>query len=337
MTFRTEYVGRRADFTLSPERPVATLGSCFADNISARMRNALWAGVNPAGTLYNPFSISRVLKLCLEADCGVQGIQANGCLTSKSEETIRKSLFHHNGATHSWLFDSKMSGSNEEDVIIKIRGAYDILRDTLSQGEALLITFGTAMVYSLAEDESYIVSNCHKMPASLFTRRRLSVDEIVGEWTELSQQIGKRYPRLRIIFTVSPVRHLKDGMEENAISKAILRLAIDEICRRNDNCSYFPAYEIVTDDLRDYRFYASDMAHPSTEAVEYIWNKFKSVYLDAEGIALLKEGERLVKGFAHRPLVETPATMATDATRLDRLRSEASVFSRLHPLMLSPF
>lgn len=136
----------------------------------------------------------------------------------------------------------------------------------------------------------------------MFERRRLTIGEISALWSDLCNRLTTLYPNLNIIFTVSPVRHLKDGFEGNARSKATLHLAVEEICQASDKCFYFPAYEIVNDDLRDYRFYASDLAHPSDTAVEYIWEIFRQTYVDAEGERLLKEGNRRYKALNHRPI-----------------------------------
>lgn len=215
------------------------------------------------------------------------------------------------------------------------------LEECICASGVLFVTFGTAWCYFLADNTDYVVANCHKQPSAMFIRRRITVDEIVGAWTALCNDLWKRFPDLRIVFTVSPVRHLKDGFSGNARSKAVLQLAVEEICRINDRCSYFPAYEILNDDLRDYRFYASDLVHPSQEAVEYIWEIFKSTYLDDKGLELLKEGERIQKAWNHRPLVSPICSVTTAADEAERSRKEEikrryESFLTLHPGMLAP-
>jgi hypothetical protein len=180
----------------------------------------------------------------------------------------------------------------------------DMLEDEpagLAEAEWVLVTFGTAWVY---EEEGRVVANCGKRPADVFTRRRLSVAQIVERFDGLMEGAlrGKQ-----IIFTLSPVRHLKDGFEENSLSKATLRLAIDEVVRKHPaNAQYFPAYEILNDDLRDYRFYGPDLAHPSTQAVDYIWEKFVAAALSPQTQKLLPKIDNIVRAAAHRPF--DPAT-----------------------------
>lgn len=289
MKFRTEYVGSRGEITLDPERAVALLGSCFTQNIALKMTECGWETFAEAGTLYNPLSIARVLKLLL--------------FETDSESSLRDSLFESEGYVHSWLFDSHFSRMTAKDVVDNVKESGAALDRTLRKAQALIVTFGTAWCYFLTEKEDYVVANCHKMPQRIFTRRRIGIEEISEEWTEMCRLLGKSYPGLRVIFTVSPVRHLKDGFEGNARSKATLLLAVEQICLQADNASYFPAYEIVNDDLRDYRFYAGDLVHPSEEGVEYLWEKFRETYVDTTGEALLKAGSKEFKRRKHKEII----------------------------------
>lgn len=291
MQFRSEYKAEKGEFLLDVERPVVLLGSCFSENIAGRMRACLWLAENPLGTLYNPMSIARTLAVTLGIDCD-------------SDSEFRSTLFEGNGINHSWLFDSKLSSVNREECLQRFEEKRTALDTLLRQAEAIFVTFGTAWCYYLAEQKDYPVANCHKMPADMFTRRRLSVDEIVDCWGPLVGKLKARYPQLKIIFTVSPVRHVKDGLHGNQLSKATLQLAVEQLCTSIDYCSYFPAYEILMDDLRDYRFYASDLVHPSEQGVEYIWEKFKETYLDSAGEARLRAGEKECKRRSHRPIIE---------------------------------
>ena len=291
MKFRTEYKPTKADFTLSPEHHVVMLGSCFADNMRQKMRGCLWRAENPFGTLYNPLSIERAIRVCLNP--------------GRYDEKFGISVFKDaQGIYHSWLFDSKLSADRSDKMSVYFSHVEQDIRNDLSYAPALFVTFGTSYCYFLADNPDFVVANCHKQPSDMFTRRRLSVSEIVKCWEKLVNDLKAINPDIRIVFTVSPVRHIKDGLEGNARSKAVLLLAIDELCARLDCCSYFPAYEIVNDDLRDYRFYASDLVHPSEQAVEYLWEIFRATYLDAAGEKLLKEGESIVKAYRHRALVE---------------------------------
>ena len=167
----------------------------------------------------------------------------------------------------------------------------------------------------------------------MFERFRLSVDEIADRWINLCEKIKTLYPQLEIIFTVSPVRHLKDGFIGNMRSKAILLLATEKIANKVSYCHYFPAYEIINDDLRDYRFYAYDLTHPSQEAIEYIWEIFKDTFLDQAGKELLKEGEKIFKGYCHRPLIATEEEKSEYKKKMEKRILD---FLNLHPLMSNP-
>lgn len=318
MRFRTEYQPRKADFTLSPDKPAILTGSCFSDNISARMRGCLWKARNPFGALYNPLSIATGIRMALSPDMFINDFGNSLFFTDDRK------------ICHSWCFDSKMSGRTHAECSARFLESSKIFTTILEEGRTLMITFGTSNCYFLSECPGFTVANCHKQPAAMFIRRRITVNEIKDVWDPLIELLEERYPGLRIIFTVSPIRHLKDGFEENQLSKATLLLAVDDLCRNNEICSYFPAYEIVNDDLRDYRFYASDLAHPSETAVDYIWHIFKATYLDNAGMATLKEGEGILRQLAHRPLI--PESPEEKHERLALITSRYAHFRSLHPL-----
>lgn len=266
------------------------------------MREDLWPAYNPMGVLYNPASIAGILdKVVTDPDFPYWSIV-------KDKYTY-----------HSMLVDSQFSSVKTYSYLVdKYEKAIKDCREKLEYGADLVITFGTAFVYilenltRLERSEEYmdlhpfIVGNCHKLPSSDFSRRMLSVGEIAERWLCMIERIKSAYPSTRFIFTISPVRHLKDGFEGNSLSKATLRLSIEEIVRRSDPAavSYFPAYEILNDDLRDYRFYGSDMVHPSDMAVEYIYDIFKETYIPESDRQLAGRGRNLSKGFEHRPIVE---------------------------------
>lgn len=294
MKFRTEYIPPRPSLILSPAAPLLLTGSCFADYMARRMQRARWEAANPAGVHFNPLSIARVLELTL--------------LSESPEREFRKSLFNAGGIWHSWLFDSGLSARSEEECLARFREITSRMRMLLNKGRRLCVTFGTAWCYFLAAAPNNVVANCHKQPQRLFERRRISTADITAAWLSLIPRLRERYPRLDIIFTVSPVRHIRDGLHENALSKSILLLATEEICTRTEGAHYFPAYEILCDDLRDYRFYANDLVHPSEQAVEYIWEKFCDTFLDSEGRERLRKGEMLTRRLEHRPIIsDTPA------------------------------
>ncbi|MCH5242627.1 MAG: GSCFA domain-containing protein [Muribaculaceae bacterium] len=286
MKFRTEYLSQRSSLTLSPLKPVVMAGSCFSENIAEKMREHLWKAVNPFGTLYNPFSICKAIDLMLDLE--------------KGYERFEQTLFEFRGIWNSHCFDSSFSSRIKEDCIQEFLNRQKEFLENLSQGKVLIVTFGTSICYHLKKDES-IVGNCHKQPSELFYEKRMSEGDVFIYWHVLIESLKKRFPDIAIIFTVSPVRHLKNGFVGNSRSKAVLQLGVEEICKYDDKCFYFPAYEIMLDDLRDYRFYASDLSHPSDEAIEYIWEKFRETFLDEEGNRILNEGSKKFKALHHRP------------------------------------
>ena len=286
MKFRTEFEAVRASVTLDPSKPVVLAGSCFSQNMASMMEAHQWRAVNPLGTLYNPLSICLALDFMLDDEKGV--------------ERFEQSLFQYDGVWNSDKFDSSFSSVNREDCIREFLMRKKELVTTLEEGQLLIVTFGTSIVYYTVEDRTP-VGNCHKQPSQLFYRDRMSISDVFSYWEVVLEKIQERFPGIKIIFTVSPVRHLKDGFVGNIRSKAILALGIAEILKYHNDCFYFPAYEILNDDLRDYRFYADDLVHPSGKAVEYIWDKFLKTFLDDHGIRLLEEGGRKVKASLHRP------------------------------------
>lgn len=241
---------------------ILLLGSCFADNIGAKFGEYYFqTTINPYGTLYNPASIAQVLS-----DSSDIGSQDPGL-----------KLVQHNGLWHSMMHHGTFSAVDKEQLIARCEQSSAQLRIALQQATTLIITFGTAWVY---EYQGQVVANCHKLPAQQFVRRRLTVDEIVDSWQPIiASMLDKHW-----IFTVSPIRHIKDGLHENQLSKAILLQAIDRLTAQPltaQRVSYFPSYEIMLDELRDYRFYAEDMVHPSPVAVEHIWQRFVDTYFSA--------------------------------------------------------
>ena len=241
---------------------ILLLGSCFADNIGTKFGEYYFqTTVNPYGTLYNPASIAKAIS-------GIgNGVSDIG-------------IVEHNGLWHSLSHHGSFSRADKEDLVRACEQSRVQLREALQQASIMIITFGTAWVY---EYEDKVVANCHKLPANRFVRRRMTVDEIVEIW----QPILAAMPDKHWIFTVSPIRHVKDGLHENQISKAILLQAVDRLTAKQldspiGGLSYFPSYEIMLDELRDYRFYAEDMVHPSQVAVDYIWQRFVDTYMTAD-------------------------------------------------------
>lgn len=276
----------KAPFKISHLSKSLLLGSCFAENIGCLMReNKFDCDVNPFGILYNPLSVSKALDDII------------ACKHYGPDD-----LFFHQECYHSYMHHGSFSATNREMVLDTINTRLSKASQRLAQTEVLIITFGTAWVYYLQSTRE-VVSNCHKMPAKTFVREKLTVNDIVETYSSLIAKLQQCSPNLRLLFTVSPIRHVKDGLHENQLSKATLLLAIDELTRRfPEQISYFPAYEIVMDELRDYRFYADDMVHPSALAIQYIWERFCELYFSADTLQLMKECSNLARALAHRPL-----------------------------------
>lgn len=310
MNFRTEYQVGSSLLRLDPEKGVCLLGSCFSDNIGGRMRRSLWnADVNPCGVLFNPMSISDVLNMALN-DIS----PANFAVEEYKGRWISTAFSYLNCATAE---EARREGGER----------LKQLREDIRMCDAMLITWGTAYVFEDVRTEM-IVANCHKLPAKRFRRFRVEVGDIVACWKETIAKVRKINPGMKFVFTVSPVRHLADGLAGNSLSKATLRLAAEQLVAQTENTDYFPSFEILIDDLRDYRFYAEDMVHPSAVAEEYIYEKLLDTYVDALGRAMLAEGAKLYARLQHRPL-----NPDTDEHRrfVAETRSLLADFRRRHP------
>ena len=299
---------------ISHRSPVVMTGSCFTDNIGARLRGELYdCIVNPCGTLYNPASIAAsMLDLLYE------------------REFTADELFLHEGVWKSYSHHSRFSGSDRDGVLKMMNDAASEAREALKSASALIVTFGTAWIFRLKEGNR-VVANCHKQPASLFNREMLNATQIIGLWKKILREIAARYPDLKVIFTVSPIRHLADGAHGNQVSKSTLLLAVDRLVAENpDMALYFPSYEIMLDDLRDYRFYASDMVHPSDVAVDYIYDLFRQSFIDESDRSLGTECGRLVRRLNHRSLsgLHDEAFTAATAEMRDSLLARHPYLSR---------
>ena len=266
-----------------PSTRFLLVGSCFATHIGAQLqRSGLQVEVNPFGVVYNPESIALALEAMLDERL------PDGCFFEG-----RDNLWH------SWLHASEFSAPDEATCRKRVGERFTEACGKLRQADVICFTFGTNRVY---EHAGRIVGNCHKEPASQFVERSLTIKEIVGRWHTLLERIRTVNPTAEIIFTVSPYRYAKYGMVENQRAKATLLLAIEELTREMERVHYFPAYEILLDELRDYRFYASDMLHPSEVAVNYIWQRFTSWAFTPEALKFAQEWERTERDLAHRPL-----------------------------------
>ncbi len=286
--FRTEIDIPKQEQQIPYHSHMLFMGSCFATNIgnyfSEMNFNAL---VNPFGVLYNPFSIAKSLERLSDA-------------TTYSEND----LVHHNSTWQSFDHHGSFNHSNKENCLNHINKTLEEGARFLKKTNVLFITFGTSWIYEL-KDSQQVVSNCHKWPASYFNRSLSNVKDIVDKYSIVFKRLQSDNPDLKIILTVSPVRHWKDGAHGNQLSKAILLLAIEELCANFNNVSYFPAYELLLDDLRDYRYFDNDMLHPSPMAVEYIREKFILSWLDNHAHIFNKKIGKLITAAKHRPFDPT--------------------------------
>ena len=307
MEFRTTVKTGENRGWLHHSDSVVLLGSCFSDNIGSKMHAALFnAMVNPMGTLYNPMSIAR----------GVQRLINN-------EPVAGKDLFMQGGVWNSYDFHSRHSMPDKQVTLDRMNSRIEQGHQALQQARLLTITLGTAIVYRL-KATGEVVANCHKVPQHEFERKMAPVSEMVRTLDEMLTALHTFNPDMNIILTVSPIRHIADGLDVNSLSKASLRVAIQEVmARHRDYCDYFPTYEIMLDDLRDYRFYSNDMVHPSDVAVEYIWQAFQATYLDDHSALAVARCERIHKRLQHRP-------MSANRETVDRFNADtASVVRNL--------
>ena len=284
MNFRTQVELPEKQIEILHSAKMMLFGSCFVENIGNLLaENKFRCDVNPFGVLYNPMSIATALRQILEGR------------VYREED-----LFAAHGMWHSWMHHSDFSADSPEECLSRINSRLEKASRELMQADWLVMTWGTAYVY-LREENGEVVGNCHKMPDKTFRRLRQNAETFVEECRSVLEKCREANPELKVLITVSPIRHAKDGMHDNQLSKATLLLAADELCRTCPGCYYFPSYEILMDELRDYRFYADDMLHPSQMAVEYIWECFGRCYFSKETQAVMKEWGEVKKALEHRP------------------------------------
>ncbi len=312
MEFRTEVTIKPMAPSISHSSKIMLLGSCFSENIGTKLQESKFSvDINPFGILYNPLSINKALSLLIE-----------------NRSFPESELFYHNGMFHSFMHHGSFSNINKTECLKKISNRFEKARKLLPHIDFLIITFGTAYIYTLTETGT-VVNNCHKLPASTFERSRLTVYDILKCWKHSIGILKEQNPNITIIFTVSPIRHLKDGVYENQLSKATLLLSIDAL--RNiypETVRYFPAYEIMMDELRDYRFYAEDMIHPSSVAINYIWKRFAESYFSKNTNQVNSEWQSLQKAMSHRVIHQESGEYHTF---LERTYNKVVAFAKRYP------
>ena len=263
------------------------IGSCFAENIGETMEQYKFnVKINPHGILYNPESIAIAIRRYIDN----KAVQEN-------------ELFFANECWNSWEHHSRFSNPDKQNCLTELNNNISSANDFVKNGDWLFITFGSAFVYKLNRTNE-LVGNCHKVPNKEFTKHLLSVTEIVDDYSLLIQQLKTLNPKLKIVFTVSPVRYIRDGVTENTLSKARLIQAVHELVQQYDNSFYFPAYELVIDDLRDYRFYKIDLVHPNEQAITYVFEKLINTAFDEETKLLFEKIKNIITAKLHRPFNE---------------------------------
>jgi hypothetical protein len=281
--FRTVMPVKKSPAMISHRTALLCIGSCFARHIGMRLEtNRFPVTCNPTGILFNPLSIEITLRRLLE-----------------NRRFGKEDLVFRDDCWHGFEHHSDFSGSDRDLVLASMNESFDRAAEAFCRADVLMLTFGTAAVYRHVQTDR-VVANCHKMPHTEFERRLVPSAEIAGLYKKLFADLLARRPELRIVLTVSPVRHLRDDPHENSVSKARLIDAVFELESQFKQVSYFPAWEIMMDDLRDYRFYDEDMVHPNIVATEYIWERFYESAIADRSREFIREFEPVVKAMQHR-------------------------------------
>lgn len=285
MNFRTKIpLARQSHDQISYESGLLLLGSCFAENIGSKLEYFKFQNsINPFGILFHPIAVE---KLILKA--------------INQENFTDEDIFPLNERWHCFNAHSSLSANSKDELLESLNKALDLLNQQLNNSTHIIITLGTTWVYRYIETDS-IVANCHKVPQKKFIKELLSVEDIVESLDSIVSLVKSVNADASIVFTVSPVRHLKDGFVENNRSKSHLLSAIHQLVEPRKRLYYFPSYEIMMDELRDYRFYEDDMIHPNALAIDYIWDCFKEVWISEQSLSTMDEVETIQKGLSHKP------------------------------------
>ena len=268
---------------IHPHYKITSIGSCFADHIGNRFKEMKMDILgNPFGVIYNPISQMRLIQLSLKNE------------SFNADHIVENHDIYNHLDAHSQFGKKDLSKLREG-----LNDAAEKFKEYLKEAKVLIITFGTAWVYKY-EKTGEIVANCHKIPSQNFTKSLLEMEDICTKTEETIQLIQEFNPDIKIILTVSPVRHIKEGIQENMLSKSILRVAVEKIQQDHQNVHYFPAYELMMDDLRDYRFYGEDMIHPNNTAQNYIWQKFRETYFSEPLFTYCDKWQSIKNDLDHR-------------------------------------
>ena len=289
MRFTTPLSLPAAPFSLTPTDGILFLGSCFADHIGQRTAQAFPAGqieVNPFGTLYDERTIARAIALC----SGIRALEADTYFEGRDQ------------LWRNWWMAGEVARPTRGECEMAATHALERGRQMLGRARLLVVTLSTPRYYQLRNAPSLNVANCHKQPAADFAERCDTLAESLDRWHRLLANLLDAHPDLRVVLTVSPYRYLNYGLPASQVAKAQLILLADALCRQHERVHYFPAYEILLDELRDYRFYAPDMLHPSAQAIDYIGERFESWCFAPQLHAFATERRALIRDIEHRPL-----------------------------------
>lgn len=299
--FRTEIPPLKPRFNIDISTKLLSMGSCFANDIGSRLKeHKFQATINPGGILFNPLSVFNLMEMAWH-----------------DREPVKNSFLEQDGIFLNHQFHSEVNGASQGDLNKRVEKVKAEVRAGIENTAVIILTFGTAWVYRLKEDNT-LVANCHKVPQSHFTKELLSVDEIVKQFSALREMIQGANPHVKFLLTVSPVRHIKDTIPLNSVSKSVLRLACHQIREQFTEADYFPSYELMMDDLRDYRFYKKDMIHTNEQAVDYIWQKFATSCFSESAQSFIQEWSKLKSAIAHKPF--HPASEAHQKFLKDLIR-----------------
>jgi len=283
MEFRTVLNSFFSKYKIEGKDKLFFMGSCFTENIGYQLQRLKFESIiNPFGIVYNPISISNSLEILIQNK-----------LFSESD------LFEHQGAWHSFDFHSRFSDIEKKKCLEKINQSITSASVAIKSTNILFITFGSAHIYNLKSKDK-TVANCHKLPANYFEKRVIDFNQTLNIYITLFKKLKEQNKNIKIIITLSPIRYLSDGFVENQKSKALLILLCHALKDNFDFVDYYPAYEIMMDDLRDYRFYDDDMIHPNQLAINYIFNHFSTVYFEKETLIMIQEIEKIKKAMEHK-------------------------------------
>lgn len=283
MNFHLEFSPKPFDIKISHKDNLLLIGSCFTEQIGTKMTNHKYNVLdNPNGILFNPVSIIKSISSYID-----------------NKQYNTGELFYQNESWNSWEHHSRFSNSDADECLTMINESQTKAHYFLQKADWLMITLGSAFVYEL--ESKQVVANCHKVPTDKFKKRLLPAAEVITGMQEMIENVRAFNPALKVVFTISPVRHLRDGFIENNRSKATLIQAVHQLVEANGHCFYFPAYELIIDDLRDYRFFAEDMVHPNYAATNYVWEKFIATCIDEPSKLLMKEIAVIVAAKNHKP------------------------------------